>query len=138
MILHSRSLLRTQFCHVKIGDSGSVRFQPLAHIEKNCTRQTEANRLLWLRKETQAVLKACHGLCRSCAVKKQTGVTLRYMLDFGANPKERQLKLSAQFLHNELPVRLAHRVAELENLPYGLSAKPHVLKVHQQSIYLER
>ena len=40
-----------------------------------------------------------------------------------------QLLLSAQFLHNELPVRLAHRVAELENLPYGLSAKAHVLKV---------
>lgn len=51
------------------------------------------------------------------------------MLDFGANPVEHQLILSAQFLHNELPVRLAHRVAELENLPYGLSAKPHVLKV---------
>ena len=50
------------------------------------------------------------------------------MLDFGANPIERQLILSAQFLHNELPVRLAHRVAELENLPFGLSAKPPVLK----------
>lgn len=47
---------------------------------------------------------------------------------FGANPIERQLILSAQFLHNELPVRLAHRVAELENLPYGLSAKSPVLK----------
>ena len=65
----------------------------------------------------------------NCAIKRQTGVTLRHMLDFGANPVERQLLLSAQFLHQELPVRLAHRVAELENLPYGLSAKPHVLKV---------
>lgn len=65
----------------------------------------------------------------ACALKKQTGVSLKYMLDFGANPIERQLRLSAQFLHNELPVRLAHRVAELENLPYGLSAKAHVLKV---------
>jgi hypothetical protein len=50
-------------------------------------------------------------------------------LDFGANPIERQLLLSAQFLQKELPVRLAHRVAELENLPYGLSSKPQVLKV---------
>ncbi len=50
-------------------------------------------------------------------------------LDFGANPIERQLVLSAQFLQKELPVRLAHRVAELENLPYGLSSKPQVLKV---------
>ena len=51
------------------------------------------------------------------------------MLDFGSRPIERQLLLSAQFLRAELPIRLAHRVAELENLPYGLSAKPHVLKV---------
>ena len=65
----------------------------------------------------------------SSAIKKQTGVSLRYMLDFGANPIKRQMVLSAQFLHNELPVRLAHRVAELENLPYGLSAKPQVLRV---------
>ena len=50
-------------------------------------------------------------------------------LDFGSKPIERQLILSAQFLHNELPVRLSHRVAELENLPYGLSAKTQVLKV---------
>jgi len=63
------------------------------------------------------------------ALKKQTGVALKYMLDFGANPFERQLILSAQFLHKELPVRLAHRVAELENLPYGLSTKSSVLKV---------
>ncbi|KAF5831855.1 mitochondrial branched-chain alpha-ketoacid dehydrogenase kinase-domain-containing protein [Dunaliella salina] len=65
----------------------------------------------------------------SHALKKQTGVSLKYMLDFGANPIERQLILSAQFLHKELPVRLAHRVAELENLPYGLSAKSSILKV---------
>lgn len=62
------------------------------------------------------------------ALKKQTGVSLKYMLDFGANPIERQLVLSGQFLHKELPVRLAHRVAELENLPYGLSTKPQILK----------
>ncbi|KXZ46186.1 hypothetical protein GPECTOR_46g255 [Gonium pectorale] len=63
------------------------------------------------------------------ALKKQTGVSLKYMLDFGQNPIERQLLLSAQFLHKELPVRLAHRVAELENLPYGLSAKKPILQV---------
>lgn len=65
----------------------------------------------------------------SHALKKQTGVSLKYMLDFGQNPIERQMLLSAQFLHKELPVRLAHRVAELENLPYGLSAKKPILQV---------
>jgi hypothetical protein len=66
------------------------------------------------------------------ALKKQTGVSLKYMLDFGSNPIERQLVLSSQFLHKELPVRLAHRVAELENLPYGLSSKSAILKVSRQ------
>ena len=37
--------------------------------------------------------------------------------------------VSAQFLHKELPVRLAHRVAELENLPLGLSSKAQVRAV---------
>lgn len=60
---------------------------------------------------------------------KQTGVSLRYMLDFGSNPSERNLMLSAQFLHKELPIRIARRAIELENLPFGLSHKPAVLKV---------
>jgi pyruvate dehydrogenase kinase 2/3/4 len=42
---------------------------------------------------------------------------------------ERQTLFSARFLQNELPIRLAHRVAELENLPYGLGQRPQVLKV---------
>eukprot|EP00245_Coleochaete_scutata_P003465 TRINITY_DN1509_c1_g1_i1.p1 TRINITY_DN1509_c1_g1~~TRINITY_DN1509_c1_g1_i1.p1 ORF type:complete len:373 (-),score=70.70 TRINITY_DN1509_c1_g1_i1:790-1908(-) len=62
--------------------------------------------------------------------KKQTSISLKYMMDFGAHPAtERSLLQAAKFLHSELPVRLAHRVKELENLPHGLSAKAPVLKV---------
>eukprot|EP00271_Cylindrocystis_brebissonii_P012068 TRINITY_DN3013_c0_g1_i2.p1 TRINITY_DN3013_c0_g1~~TRINITY_DN3013_c0_g1_i2.p1 ORF type:complete len:240 (+),score=42.30 TRINITY_DN3013_c0_g1_i2:565-1284(+) len=64
-----------------------------------------------------------------CSFRKQTGVSLKYMMAHGAYPTERNLLLSAQFLQQELPVRLAHRVTELENLPYGLSTKAPVLKV---------
>lgn len=60
---------------------------------------------------------------------KQNGVSLRYMMEFGSNPTERSLLISAQFLHKELPVRIARRAIELENLPYGLSYKPAILKV---------
>jgi pyruvate dehydrogenase kinase 2/3/4 len=65
----------------------------------------------------------------SHAFLKQNGVSLKYMLDFGSNPIKRQLVHSAQFLHQELPTRLAHRVAELENLPYGLGEQPKVREV---------
>ncbi|KAL0787457.1 hypothetical protein Bca101_003703 [Brassica carinata] len=59
---------------------------------------------------------------------KQTGVSLRYMMEFGSTPTERNLLISAQFLHKELPIRIARRAIELETLPYGLSEKPAVLK----------
>ncbi|CAI7853931.1 unnamed protein product, partial [Closterium sp. NIES-53] len=51
------------------------------------------------------------------------------MMAHGSYPTERNLITAAQFLHHELPVRLAHRVTELENLPYGLSDKAPILKV---------
>ncbi|XP_064987760.1 pyruvate dehydrogenase (acetyl-transferring) kinase, mitochondrial-like [Musa acuminata AAA Group] len=60
---------------------------------------------------------------------KQTGVSLRYMMEFGARPTQKNLLLSAQFLHKELPTRIARRAIELEALPFGLSDEPAVLKV---------
>lgn len=60
---------------------------------------------------------------------KQTGVNLKYMMDFGSKPTHKNLLLSAQFLHKELPIRIARRAMELEALPHGLSHKPAVLKV---------
>ncbi|VAI06194.1 unnamed protein product [Triticum turgidum subsp. durum] len=60
---------------------------------------------------------------------RQTGVSLRYMMEFGARPTERNLLLSAQFLHKELPIRIARRALDLDSLPFGLSHKPAVLKM---------
>lgn len=74
-----------------------------------------------------------------CSLKKQTGVSLKYMMAHGSCPSERNILQAAQFLQQELPIRLAHRVTELENLPFGLSTKAPVLKVrpgyevHQES-----
>ncbi|XP_031485348.1 pyruvate dehydrogenase (acetyl-transferring) kinase, mitochondrial [Nymphaea colorata] len=66
---------------------------------------------------------------RRWSMMRQTGVSLKYMMDFGSRPSERNLLLSAQFLHKELPIRIARRAVELENLPYGLSLKHAVLTV---------
>ncbi|KAI3690848.1 hypothetical protein L2E82_49059 [Cichorium intybus] len=60
---------------------------------------------------------------------KQTGVSLRCMMAFGSAPSDRNMLKAAQFLHRELPIRIARRAIELESLPYGLSEKPAVLKV---------
>ncbi|KAK2359861.1 [pyruvate dehydrogenase (acetyl-transferring)] kinase [Trifolium repens] len=60
---------------------------------------------------------------------KQTGVSLRYMMEFGSKPTDKNLLISAQFLQKELAIRIARRAIELETLPYGLSQRPAVLKV---------
>ncbi|XWS14293.1 hypothetical protein CRYUN_Cryun36dG0110000 [Craigia yunnanensis] len=60
---------------------------------------------------------------------KQTGVSLRYMMEFGSKHTDRHSLISGQFLHKELPIRISRRAIELETLPYGLSEKPAVLKV---------
>ncbi|EOA30860.1 hypothetical protein CARUB_v10014003mg [Capsella rubella] len=89
-----------------------------------------------------AVKKACEMFPKSLiedvhkwGCMKQTGVSLRYMMEFGSKPTERNLLISAQFLHKELPIRVARRAIELQTLPYGLSDKPAVLKVRDW--YLE-
>ncbi|PKA62306.1 [Pyruvate dehydrogenase (acetyl-transferring)] kinase, mitochondrial [Apostasia shenzhenica] len=83
-----------------------------------------------------AVRKAAESFSKSLAeevqrwgLMKQTGVSLKYMMEFGSRPTDKNLLISAQFLHKELPIRIARRVIELENLPFGLSHKPAVLKV---------
>ncbi|KAK8934985.1 hypothetical protein KSP39_PZI014741 [Platanthera zijinensis] len=89
-----------------------------------------------------ALKKASENFCKSLKEEvqrwgsmRQTGVNLKYMMEFGSRPTEKNLLISAQFLHKELPIRIARRAIELENLPFGLSQKPAVLKVRDW--YLE-
>lgn len=58
-----------------------------------------------------------------------TGVSLRQMVQFGDNPSTGTLFKASQFLAEELPIRLAHRVQELEDLPDGLNEMQSVQKV---------
>ncbi|KAK4061038.1 hypothetical protein Trihar35433_9963 [Trichoderma harzianum] len=58
-----------------------------------------------------------------------TGVSLRQMVQFGDKPSTGTLFRASQFLAEELPIRLAHRVEELETLPDGLNDMPSVKKV---------
>ncbi|KAG6914645.1 hypothetical protein DXG01_016131 [Tephrocybe rancida] len=59
----------------------------------------------------------------------QTGVSLQQMVLFGQNPSQGTLLKASQFLAEELPVRLAHRVKELSELPHGLGEMPSIKKV---------
>ncbi|KAF5345116.1 hypothetical protein D9756_011464 [Leucocoprinus leucothites] len=58
-----------------------------------------------------------------------TAVSLQQMVLFGQNPSQGTLLKASQFLAEELPVRLAHRVKELDELPHNLSVMPSIKKV---------
>lgn len=58
-----------------------------------------------------------------------TGVSLRQMVQFGANPSDGTLFRASQFIVEELPIRLAHRVKDLEALPNGLNEMPSIKRV---------
>ena len=60
------------------------------------------------------------------ATLPQTGVSLRQMVQFGPRPSQGTLFHASYFALHELPIRLSHRVRELENLPLGLSEEPSI------------
>jgi len=55
------------------------------------------------------------------AKRQPVPVTLREMFEFARSPNPQKQIMYAQFLHNELPVRVAKRVWDLRRLPHGLS-----------------
>lgn len=51
------------------------------------------------------------------------------MVQFGGAPSAGTLFRASQFVAEELPIRLAHRVKDLEELPHGLSESPSIMRV---------
>lgn len=69
----------------------------------------------------------------AAAQQRQTAVSLQTLHKFGGQAKgenfQKTLQTAACFLHQELPVRFAHRIVELDHLPHGLAAMPGIQKV---------
>ena len=77
-----------------------------------------------------ALLEKIHYLAQF----KPRPLTLKNIFDFGLHSTDETLLTESRFLHQELPVRLAHRVKELETLPSGLSDMPSVFHVRRMYI----
>jgi len=68
---------------------------------------------------------------KTFSAKHSTAVSLKQLLEFGSNPTEMTLLRASVFLHHELPIRLANKAVELENLPCGLSSMPSIMEVRK-------
>lgn len=59
----------------------------------------------------------------------QTSVSIRQMVQFGPSPSPGSIFLASQFIVEELPIRLALKVRDLDNAPLGLLKMPSTIKV---------
>ncbi|KAF9207331.1 hypothetical protein BGZ49_000683 [Haplosporangium sp. Z 27] len=57
-------------------------------------------------------------------------ITLRQLVFFGRNMQEDKLLKSANYVRSELPVRLAHRIRDFQNLPFIVGTNPHIELVY--------
>ncbi|KAL1302963.1 hypothetical protein AAFC00_003281 [Neodothiora populina] len=58
-------------------------------------------------------------------------VSLRQLTFFGRVLTEGRLLGSANYVREELPTRLAHRIRNIENLPYSALLNPHIAHVYE-------
>lgn len=58
-----------------------------------------------------------------------SGISLHQMVQFGQHSSQGTLFRASQFIHEELPIRLAHRVKELTELPDQLNEMVSINKV---------
>ncbi|TFK75880.1 alpha-ketoacid dehydrogenase kinase [Pluteus cervinus] len=65
------------------------------------------------------------------AAKETNRLTLRQLIFFGRSIDEEKLLKSANYVRTEIPVRLAHRLRDLQALPYVVVTQEGVTKVYE-------
>ncbi|GBB94660.1 hypothetical protein RclHR1_00240008 [Rhizophagus clarus] len=57
-------------------------------------------------------------------------ITLRQLIVFGRNITKERLIKSGNYVRTELPIRLAHRIRDFQNLPFIVGTNPHIAMVY--------
>ncbi|KAG7096918.1 hypothetical protein E1B28_004321 [Marasmius oreades] len=65
------------------------------------------------------------------ASREAKRLTLRQLVFFGRSMDEERLVKSANYVRTELPVRIAHRIRDLQSLPYVVVTQEGVAKVYE-------
>ncbi|CAG8973164.1 hypothetical protein HYALB_00008756 [Hymenoscyphus albidus] len=63
--------------------------------------------------------------------KEARPISLRQLMVFGRTLTESRLISSANYVRTELPTRLAHRIRDMQTLPYVVVTNPHISQVYE-------
>ncbi|KAH8118303.1 alpha-ketoacid dehydrogenase kinase [Phellopilus nigrolimitatus] len=65
------------------------------------------------------------------AAKETKRLTLRQLMFFGRSMNEERLIMAANYVRSELPVRIAHRLRDLQTLPFIVVTQEEVARVYE-------
>jgi pyruvate dehydrogenase kinase 2/3/4 len=68
----------------------------------------------------------------TAAFKRQRSVKINYLINY--KKSEKDTINHSVFLHSELPVRLAHRIKDLESLPHDFIDNHYLIDIHDQYV----
>ena len=71
---------------------------------------------------------------KSLSSKYPTPLQLDYIYQYGKGIDTNKIIRQSQFLHKELPIRLAHRIVDLQKLPYDLTQISYLQNVHDRYV----
>ncbi|KAI2619068.1 alpha-ketoacid dehydrogenase kinase [Hypomontagnella submonticulosa] len=63
--------------------------------------------------------------------KEARPISLRQLMVFGRSLTEARLISSANYVRSELPTRIAHRIRDMQRLPYVVVTNPHISDVYE-------
>ncbi|KAH8654048.1 pyruvate dehydrogenase kinase [Tricladium varicosporioides] len=63
--------------------------------------------------------------------KEARPISLRQLMVFGRTLTDARLISSANYVRTELPTRLAHRIRDMQTLPYVVVTNPHISQVYE-------
>ena len=67
----------------------------------------------------------------SWVAKEARPISLRQLMVFGRSLTEARLISSANYVRTELPTRIAHRLRDMQRLPYVVVSNPHIRDVYE-------
>ncbi|KAK7049499.1 putative protein kinase [Paramarasmius palmivorus] len=88
-------------------------------------------KFLWCRRESTALHFYQNKQLDLYASKEAKRLTLRQLVFFGRSMNEERLVKSANYVRTELPVRIAHRIRDLQSLPYAVVTQEGMARVYE-------
>lgn len=71
-----------------------------------------------------------HDTINDYADRRQRSLNLDQLVEFGSAPDSDRALKAGLFLYDEIPIRLAHMIREIEIMPFGLAETASVRRIH--------